>query len=97
MGVIARVAEILQEGVQLGKIVIERGHLAAGAGLGVRRASGLTDGLLYRLAILISGLQHSEGTRNERLVRVENFPRCVKRVCICFSKAYRPLIRAIRF
>lgn len=59
MGVIARVAEVLQEGVQLGKIVIEGGHLASGAGLGVRRASGLTDGLLYCLAVLISRLQHS--------------------------------------
>lgn len=59
MGVIARVAEVLQEGVQLGKIVIEGGHLASGTGLGVRRASGLTDGLLYRLAVLVSRLQHS--------------------------------------
>lgn len=58
VGVIARVAEVLQEGVQFGKIVIEGGHLASGAGLGVRRASGLTDGLFYRLAVLISRLQH---------------------------------------
>lgn len=59
MGIITCIAEILQEGVQLGKIIIERGHLAAGTGLAVRRASGFTDGLLYRLAVLISGLQHS--------------------------------------
>lgn len=58
VSVIARIAEILQKGIQLGKIVIEGGHLAAGDGLRVRRASGFTDGLLYRLAILISRLQH---------------------------------------
>jgi len=59
VGIIARVAQVLQEGVQLGKIVIEGRHLAPGAGLGVRRTSGFTHGFFYRLAILISRLQHS--------------------------------------
>lgn len=58
VGVIARVAEVLQKGVQFGKIIIEGGHFAPGAGLRVGRASGFTDGLFYRLAVLISRLQH---------------------------------------
>jgi len=58
VGIITCIAQVLQEGVQFGKIVIEGGHLAPGAGLGVRRTSGFTHGFLYRLAILISWLQH---------------------------------------
>lgn len=60
MGIIARIAQVLQESVQLGKIVIEGGHLAPGARLGVRRTSGFTDGFLYRLAVLVSRLQHAD-------------------------------------
>lgn len=68
MGVIARIAQVLQERVQLGKIVIEGGHLAAGAGLGVRCASGFTHSFLYRLAVLISWLQHSGNVAMKRLI-----------------------------
>lgn len=56
VGIIARIAQVLQESVQLGKIVIEGGHLAPGARLGVRRTSGFIDGFLYRLAVLVSRL-----------------------------------------
>lgn len=93
MGIIARVAQVLQKGVQLGKIIIEGRHLAPSAGLRVRRASSFTHSFFYRLAVLISRLQHSGKAAMKRLTVPSSFIyKCVRQK---FEKTRKPIFSSL--
>lgn len=54
MGIVAGVAQVLKQRVQLRKIIIQRRHLStSGSVLLIGSARGFRDGLLDSLAVLI--------------------------------------------